>query len=96
MKTIRFPDGVEVPALGQGTWMMAEKPDLRAAEIAALRQGVELGLTVIDTAQMYGEGQAERLVGEAINGMCDRVFLVSTAYPQNASRTRLPQACEPA
>ena len=94
MKTIRFPDGVEVPALGQGTWMMAERPDRRAGEIAALREGVELGMTLIDTAEMYGEGQAERLVGEAISGLRDRVFLVSKAYPQNASRMRLPQVCE--
>jgi diketogulonate reductase-like aldo/keto reductase len=94
MKTIRFPDGVEVPALGQGTWMMAEHPERRAAEIAALREGVDLGMSLIDTAEMYGEGQAERLVGEAIGGLRDSVFLVSKAYPQNASCSRLPQACE--
>ena len=94
MKTIRFPDGTTVPALGQGTWMMAEDPSRRRQEIAALREGVELGLTLIDTAEMYADGESERLVGEAITGMRDRVFLISKAYPQNASAKRLPRACE--
>jgi diketogulonate reductase-like aldo/keto reductase len=94
MKTIRFPDGTTIPALGQGTWMMAEDPSRRGQEIAALREGVELGLTLIDTAEMYADGESERLVGEAITGMRDRVFLVSKAYPQNASAKRLPRACE--
>jgi len=94
MKTIRFPDGAAVPALGQGTWMMAEDPTRRAGEIAALRLGVELGLTVVDTAEMYADGESERLVGEAIEPLRDEVFLVSKAYPQNASRERLPRACE--
>jgi diketogulonate reductase-like aldo/keto reductase len=94
MKTIRLPDGTTVPALGQGTWMMAEDPARRTDEIAALRAGIELGLTLIDTAEMYGEGSAETLVGEAIDGVRDDVFLVSKAYPHNAGRDRLPQACE--
>ena len=94
MKTIRFPDGTTVPALGQGTWMMAEDPSRRAEEIAALRLGVELGLTLVDTAEMYADGESERLVGEAIGPLRDEVFLVSKAYPQNASRERLPAACE--
>lgn len=94
MKTIRFPDGTAVPALGQGTWMMAEDHSRRAQEIAALRQGLSLGLTLIDTAEMYADGESERLVGEAIAGVRDEVFLVSKAYPQNASRDRLPRACE--
>ncbi|KQZ28338.1 aldo/keto reductase [Caulobacter sp. Root1472] len=94
MKMISFPDGASVPALGQGTWMMAERPDRRSQEIAALREGVELGMALIDTAEMYGEGAAEELVGEAVAGLRDRVFLVSKAYPQNASRARLPRACE--
>ena len=80
MKTIRFPDGTTVPALGQGSWMMAERPDKRAGEIAALREGIDLGLTLIDTAEMYADGASEELVGEA--------------YPQNASRDRLSKACE--
>jgi diketogulonate reductase-like aldo/keto reductase len=94
MKMISFPDGASVPALGQGTWMMAERPDRRSQEIAALREGVELGMTLIDTAEMYGEGAAEELVAEAVAGLRDRVFLVSKAYPQNASRAHLPRACE--
>lgn len=94
MKMISFPDGASVPALGQGTCMMAERPDRRPQEIAALREGVELGMTLIDTAEMYGEGAAEELVAEAVAGVRDRVFLVSKAYPQNASRARLPRACE--
>ena len=94
MKTIRFPDGTTIPALGQGTWMMAEDPSRRRQEIAALREGLELGLTLIDTAEMYADGESERLVGEAIAGMRDRVFLVSKAYPQNASAKGLPRACE--
>ena len=94
MKTIALPDGTHVPALGQGSWMMAEDPARRADEIAALRAGIDLGLTLIDTAEMYADGESERLVGEAIAGRRDAVFLVSKAYPQNASRDRLPQACE--
>ncbi|MGR6329653.1 aldo/keto reductase [Sphingomonas sp. XXL09] len=94
MQTIRFPDGTVVPALGQGSWMMAENPARRGDEIAALRKGVALGMTLIDTAEMYADGESERLVGEAIRGLRDEVFLVSKAYPQNASRDRLPRACE--
>lgn len=94
MNSIRFPDGTLVPALGQGTWMMAERPAQRADELAALRAGVELGLTLIDTAEMYADGESERLVGEALRGLREQVFLVSKAYPQNASRQRLPPACE--
>jgi diketogulonate reductase-like aldo/keto reductase len=94
MKTIRFPDGAHVPALGQGTWMMAERPEKRADEIAALQAGIELGLTLIDTAEMYADGASEQLVGEAIAGRREEVFLVGKAYPQNASRARLANACE--
>ncbi|ODU81788.1 MAG: aldo/keto reductase [Novosphingobium sp. SCN 63-17] len=85
MKTIRFPDGTAVPALGQGTWMMAENPARRNDEIAALREGVELGMTLIDTAEMYGE---------AIAGLRDKVFLVSKAYPHHASARLLRRSCE--
>lgn len=94
MKTICLPDGTSVPALGQGTWMMAERSAARGAEIAALRAGIDHGLTLIDTAEMYADGEAERLVGEAIAGRRGAVFLVSKAYPQNASRRRLAAACE--
>lgn len=73
---------------------MAENFGRRAGEIAALREGIDLGLTLIDTAEMYGEGAAEKLVGEAVGAIRDRVFLVSKVYPQNASREQLPRACE--
>ncbi len=94
IQTIELPDGVRIPALGQGTWRMGEDPERRTEETAALRAGIELGLTVIDTAEMYGEGETERFLGEALQGLHDRVFLVSKAYPQNASRARLRKACE--
>ena len=94
MKTVTLPGGEKVPALGQGTWMMGERHDRRADELAALRAGVELGMTLIDTAEMYGDGAAETLIGEALGDMRDRLFLVSKAYPQNASRKRLGHACE--
>jgi diketogulonate reductase-like aldo/keto reductase len=74
--------------------MMAERPAQRAAELAALRAGVDLGLTLIDTAEMYADGESERLVGEALRGLREQVFLVSKDYPHHASRQRLPQACE--
>jgi diketogulonate reductase-like aldo/keto reductase len=94
MKTVLLPDGEKVPALGQGTWMMGERHDRRAAEIAALRTGVDLGMTLIDTAEMYGDGAAETLIAEALGSVRETLFLVSKAYPQNASRKRLPLACE--
>ncbi len=94
MKTVTLPGGEKVPALGQGTWMMGERHDRRADEIAALRAGVECGMTLIDTAEMYGDGTAETLIGEALGDVRDRLFLVSKAYPQNASRKRLAGACE--
>ncbi len=94
MKTISFPDGTAIPALGQGTWFMGQNAGLRASEIASLREGLDLGMTLIDTAEMYGDGKAEELVGEAVEGIRDQAFLVSKVYPHNASRTRLPQACE--
>ena len=94
MKTVSLPGGEIVPALGQGTWMMGERRDRRTAEIAALRAGVDLGMTLIDTAEMYGDGAAETLICEALGPVRDALFLVSKAYPQNASRKRLPLACE--
>ena len=94
IKTTTLPDGEKVPALGQGTWMMGERSDRRADEIAALRTAVELGMTLIDTAEMYGDGAAESLIAEALGDVRDRLFLVSKAYPQNASRKRLAVACE--
>ena len=94
MRQIRFPDGTSVPALGQGTWQMGEDPAKRADELAALQAGIDLGLTLLDTAEMYADGGSERLVGEAVRGRRAQVFVVSKTYPQNASRLRLPQACE--
>ena len=94
MLHVRLPDGSEMPALGQGTWNMGEGQRPRAEEIAALRLGLELGLTLIDTAEMYGDGQSEELVGEAIAGRREQVFLVSKVYPQNATQSGVPAACE--
>ncbi|WP_375459639.1 aldo/keto reductase [uncultured Enterovirga sp.] len=94
VRTVRLPSGEAVAALGQGTWRMGEEAGRRAEEIAALRRGIELGLTLVDTAEMYGEGATETLVGEALAGIRDQTFLVSKAYPQNAGRTALPKACE--
>lgn len=93
MRRIRLGEG-EVPVVGQGTWHMGENPAERSREIVALRLGIELGMTLIDTAEMYGEGAAEEVVGEAIQGRRERVFLVSKVYPHNASRRGVPQACE--
>jgi len=94
MRMVNLPGGEQIPALGQGTWAMGEQSRRRTDEIAALRAGVELGMTLIDTAEMYGDGATEELVGEAITGIRDEVFLVSKAYPQNASRDRLGVSCE--
>ncbi|MBT8766794.1 aldo/keto reductase [Metapseudomonas boanensis] len=94
MRQIEFPDGAEVPVIGQGTWHMGESRSERKREVAALREGVALGLRLIDTAEMYAEGGAEEVVGEAIAGVRDDVFLVSKVYPWNASRKGIPLACE--
>ncbi|CAO3437684.1 aldo/keto reductase [Azospirillum doebereinerae] len=94
MKRITLPDGASVPALGQGTWMMAEQPGRRRSEIAALQAGIERGLTLIDTAEMYGDGASEELVGEAIAGRRDGLFLVTKVLPSNASRVGTMKACE--
>jgi diketogulonate reductase-like aldo/keto reductase len=92
--TVTLPSGEGVPALGQGTWGMAENSRRRASEIAALRLGLDLGMTLIDTAEMYADGDTEELVGEAIAGRRDEVFLVSKVMPQNASRRGTITACE--
>jgi diketogulonate reductase-like aldo/keto reductase len=94
MTTVRLPNGETVPRLGQGTWQMAETPALRKAEIAALRLGIELGMTLIDTAEMYASGGAEELTGEAIAGRRDDLFLVSKVLPSNSSRKGTLTACE--
>lgn len=94
MRTIPLPGGEAIPALGLGTWGMGERRGAAAAEVAALQLGLDLGLSLIDTAEMYGNGGAERLVGQAIAGRRDAVFLVSKVLPQNASRTGVVAACE--
>ncbi len=94
LKEILLPSGEAVPALGMGTWMIGEDRARRAQEIATLQHGIDLGMRLIDTAEMYGEGDSETLVGEAIRGRRERVILVSKVYPHNAGRTSAPQACE--
>ncbi len=86
--------GHSVPVLGQGTWNMGDSAAARAAEIAALRRGIELGMKLIDTAEMYGSGRSENLVGEAIAGLRERVYLVTKVLPSNASTEGTIRACE--
>ncbi len=86
--------GRSLPAIGQGTWKIGDDRARHDEEVAALRRGLDLGLTVIDTAEMYGAGAAERLVGEAIAGRRAEVTLVSKVYPQNAGVAAMARACE--
>ncbi|UTJ45647.1 aldo/keto reductase [Atlantibacter subterranea] len=83
-----------IPAIGQGTWYMGENAAQRRQEVAALQRGIDLGLTLIDTAEMYAEGGAEHVVGEAIRGRRDEVYLVSKVYPWNAGGQKAQAACE--
>ncbi len=94
MKTVSLPSGELVPALGQGTWNMGDRAATRAEEVAALRMGLDRGLTLVDTAEMYGSGRSEELVAEAIAGRRDEVFLVSKVLPENATRRGTIAACE--
>src|SRR3954453_20153873 len=94
MAPITLADGTEVPALGQGTWHMGERGGDRRQEGAALQRGIDLGMTLIDTAEMYAEGGAEEVVGEAIAGRRKDVFLVSKVYPHNATRRGTIAACD--
>ena len=91
---IALRTGGAMPVLGLGTWHMGERRDRREREIAALKAGIELGVTLIDTAEMYGEGEAEKIVGEAIAGRREQMFLVSKVYPHNASRRGAVAACK--
>jgi diketogulonate reductase-like aldo/keto reductase len=93
-RTVALPDGTLVPALGQGTWHMGESRSRAQAEIAALKLGIELGVTLIDTAEMYGNGGAEQVIAEAIEGRRDGLFIVSKVLPSNASRAGTVAACE--
>jgi diketogulonate reductase-like aldo/keto reductase len=94
LPTVTLPGGETIPKLGQGTWEMGERPNARKAEIAALREGVELGMTVIDTAEMYGDGESEKLIAEALGERRNELFIVSKVYPHNGSERGVQAACE--
>jgi diketogulonate reductase-like aldo/keto reductase len=94
MKHVTLPCGESVATLGQGTWRIGDDPAHRQEEIDCLRRGIDLGLTLIDTAEMYGEGRSEALVGEAIKGRRHEVFIVSKVYPHNASRRSMHVSCD--
>ncbi|MHC1481201.1 aldo/keto reductase [Frateuria aurantia] len=94
MKMMELAGRSDVVAVGQGTWRMGERASERQREVRALREGIALGLNLIDTAEMYGEGGSEEVVGEAIAGQRDQIVLVSKVYPHHAGRDSLPQACE--
>lgn len=94
MKQVTLPGGERVPALGMGTWNIGDHRATRAEEIATLQMGLDMGLRLVDTAEMYGEGLSESLIGEALAGRRDDAFLVSKVYPHNASRKGAVAACE--
>jgi diketogulonate reductase-like aldo/keto reductase len=94
MRTFKLLSGRSMPVYGQGTWGMGDHRGRRKTEVAALRLGIDLGMTLIDTAEMYAEGGAEEVVAEAIEGRRDEVFLVSKVYPHNAGRQSAIKACE--
>ena len=94
MRMTTLPSGAAVPVLGQGTWGMGERPAARRAEVDALQCGLDLGMTLVDTAEMYGDGAAEELLGAALAGRREDCFLVSKVYPHNATRAGTIAACE--
>ena len=94
LPTVTLPGGETVAALGQGTWNVGESRAARREEVATIRLGLDLGLTLVDTAEMYGDGRAEELVGEALAGRRDEAFVVTKVYPHNASREGTAAACE--
>ena len=94
MRKLKLPMGDEIPVLGQGTWQMGEAAKDRAAEVKALQFGIDTGMTLIDTAEMYGNGGAEEVTGEAIKGRRDAVFLVTKVLPSNAGHKQTVAACE--
>lgn len=94
MRSVTLPGGETVPALGQGTWYMGERRGSAGQEADALRLGIDLGMTLIDTAEMYASGGAEQVVAQAIAGQRDKVFIVSKVLPSNASRAGTIAACE--
>ncbi|WP_438395581.1 aldo/keto reductase [Caballeronia sp. DA-9] len=93
-KTVRLLSGEQIPALGQGTWEMGENSRVRGEEIKALQTGVDSGLTLIDTAEMYGDGDSEKLIAEALGDRREELFIVSKVYPHNGSETGVKAACE--
>ena len=93
MRKVLLPNGVAVPALGQGTWLLGEGKHSAKDEEKALALGIDLGMTLIDTAEMYGSGKSEELIGRVIKSQRDKIFLVSKVYPHNASRDGVPAAC---
>lgn len=93
-RLVTFADGTTVPALGQGTWELGDDPALRDEQQEALAHGLDLGMSLIDTAELYGDGRAERLVGEVIAGRRDEVFIVSKVKPENASEMKMMLSCE--
>src|SRR5258707_15684407 len=94
VRTIELPSGDTMPALGQGTWHLGEDSRRRTDELAALRLGIDVGMSLIDTAEMYGDGAAEKLVGEAIAGRRDELFLISKVLPHHANYYGTISACE--
>jgi diketogulonate reductase-like aldo/keto reductase len=94
MRNVVLPDGEKVPQLGQGTWYMGERAERRKAEADAIRLGVELGMTLIDTAEMYADGGAEAMLADALKGIRDKCFVVSKVYPHNASFNGVRAAAE--
>jgi len=94
MRTLTLPSGEAIPVLGQGTWRMGERPARLQQEVRALQTGLDLGITLMDTAEMYGEGGAEEVVAEAIRGRRDDIFIVSKVYPHNATTAGTIEACE--
>jgi diketogulonate reductase-like aldo/keto reductase len=94
MRTVALKTGEKVPVLGLGTWRMGERASERAAEVKAVKLGLELGIRLVDTAEMYGEGKAEEIVGEAMGPLRDEIYLVSKVYPHNASRKGAIAACD--
>ena len=94
MDAFRLPNGTPVSRLGQGAWQIGDDRSSRAAEHAALRAGLELGMNLIDTAEMYGNGRSEQLVADVITGQRDHVYLVSKVLPENATREGAVEACE--
>ncbi len=93
-KMVALPDKTLVPAIGQGTWLLGEQRGKRGKEAEAIKAGIETGMTLIDTAEMYGDGKSEELIGEVITGYVrNRLFLVSKVYPHNAGRKRIGKSC---